>query len=320
MKNISKYNFIIISIIILAGSIIFVNIVIAGCAITTTTTTTPVMTTTTVGSSGNCLCVESNGAYTCWDTINNECCSSCGTCPPQWACSEVPLGCYESTSGYFWKDNCEDNCHFGYNCYPGFVCSYAFLGQYSTLSGCEACCSESGCNATTYYSCNPDPDNPRCVVDSGGSYTSWAYCEDNCGASNGGGGTTTTTIDGGGTTTTTTMGSTTTTTILPEPQPCMINYFELPERAWVGYPITGKWSASDWCDDCDVDCTPYIGTGFDEYKFTLEQSGTYNYTLTCYGEGGIDERTESATVEALNLPWWREIIPVLPGFLRGIFR
>ena len=108
----------------------------------------------------------------------------------------------------------------------------------------------------------------------------------------------------------------------------MINYFELPERAWAGYPITGRWSASDWCDDCDVSCTPYpecvwrqdnIGTGFDEYKFTLEQSGTYNYTLTCYGEGGIDERTEFATVEALNLPWWREIIPVLPGFLRGIW-
>ena len=119
---------------------------------------------------------------------------------------------------------------------------------------------------------------------------------------------------------------------LPQTEPCMINYFELPERAWVGYPITGRWSASDWCDDCDVDCTSYpecvwklnnIGIGdigANEYKFTLEQSGTYNYTLTCYGEGGIDERTEFATVEALNLPWWREIIPVLPGFLRGIFR
>jgi len=115
--------------------------------------------------------------------------------------------------------------------------------------------------------------------------------------------------------------------VLPETQPCMINYFELPERAWVGYPITGRWSASDWCDDCDVSCTPYpecvwkkdsIGTGFDEDKFTIEQSGTYYYTLTCYGPGGIDERTEPATVKALNLPWWREIIPVLQGFLGGV--
>jgi hypothetical protein len=106
----------------------------------------------------------------------------------------------------------------------------------------------------------------------------------------------------------------------------MINYFELPQRAWVGYPITGRWSASDWCDDCDVSCTPYpecvwkkdsIGTGFGENEFTITQSGTYDYTLTCYGSGGIDERTESATVEVLNLPWWREIIPVLQGFLGG---
>ena len=111
-------------------------------------------------------------------------------------------------------------------------------------------------------------------------------------------------------------------------EPCMISYFELPARAWVGYSIIGRWAASDWCDDCDVTCTPYpecvwkqnnIGL-WDEYKFKLSQSGTYNYTLTCYGPGGIDERQETATVQAINLPWWREIIPVLPGFLRGIWR
>ena len=166
----------------------------------------------------------------------------------------------------------------------------------------------------------------------------WTYptagdmCPDECrnnadcrGSGNGGSG------NGGGTTTTT-GAAVTTTTSPPEPSPCVIDYFELPLRAWVGYPITGRWSASDWCDDCDVDCTSYpecvwklnnIGIGdigADEYKFTLSQSGIYDYTLTCYGQGGIDERTETATVEALNLPWWREIIPVLPGFLRGIFR
>jgi hypothetical protein len=102
---------------------------------------------------------------------------------------------------------------------------------------------------------------------------------------------------------------------------CMINYFELPERAWVGYPIIGKWSAGAWCDNCDVSCTPYpectweqdsIGIGFDEHEFTLLQPGIYNYTLSCYGQGGTDKKTESATVEALNLPWWQEINPVLP--------
>jgi len=111
--------------------------------------------------------------------------------------------------------------------------------------------------------------------------------------------------------------------------PCMINYFEFPKRAWVGYSITGKWSASDWCVDCDVTCTPYpecvwkqdnIGTGFDEHEFTLEQSGDYIYTLTCYKQGGRDQKQVTVSLEALNLPWWREIIPVLPGFLRGIWK
>ena len=111
--------------------------------------------------------------------------------------------------------------------------------------------------------------------------------------------------------------------------PCMINYFEFPKRAWVGYSITGRWSASDWCVDCDVTCTPYpecawkqdnIGTGFDEHKFTLEQSGNYIYTLTCYKQGGRDQKQVTVSLEALNLPWWREIIPVLPGFLRGIWK
>jgi len=111
--------------------------------------------------------------------------------------------------------------------------------------------------------------------------------------------------------------------------PCMINYFEFPKRAWVGYSITGRWSASDWCVDCDVTCTPYpecvwkqdnIGTGFDEHEFTLEQSGDYIYTLTCYKQGGRDQKQVTVSLEALNLPWWREIIPVLPGFLRGIWK
>ena len=112
--------------------------------------------------------------------------------------------------------------------------------------------------------------------------------------------------------------------------PCMINYFEfLQKRAWVGYPITGRWSASAWCVDCDVTCTPYpecvwqqdnIGIGFDEHEFTLEQSGDYTYTLTCYKQGGRDQKQVTVSLEALNLPWWREIIPVLQGFLGGVWR
>jgi len=137
------------------------------------------------------------------------------------------------------------------------------------------------------YSCNKS--NWTCYQDSSGIYSSLSRCQDAC----------------------------------VEP-PCMIDYFEFPKRAWVGYSITGKWSASTWCEDCDVTCSPYpecvwkqnnIGIGFDEYKFTIKKSGTYTYTLTCYKQGGADQRQATVILEALNLPWWREIIPVLPGSL-----
>jgi len=137
------------------------------------------------------------------------------------------------------------------------------------------------------YSCNES--TWTCYQNSSGIYSSLSRCQDAC----------------------------------VEP-PCMIDYFEFPKRAWVGYSITGKWSASTWCKDCDVTCSPYpecvwkennIGIGFDEYKFTIKQSGTYTYTLTCYKQGGADQRQATVILEALNLPWWREIIPVLPGSL-----
>jgi len=290
-------------------------------ATTTTTTTQPSTTTTTSGGSGNCLCLKSNGGRYCWDTINNKSCSGCAC---EWSCSQSPLGCYPSNGGYLWQSDCNNNCYVGYNCNSGGLCQVAFQGTYKTLSGCQACCGQP-CSSATYYSCNTS--TWTCSENSNGSYSSLTTCNNNCNPPSNG--TTTTTSSNG--TTTTTGAATTTTISSPESQPCMINYFELPLKAWVGYSITGRWSASDWCDDCDVDCTPYpecvwkqdsIGIGdigSNEYELTLEQSGTYNYTLTCYGPGGIDERTEPVTVKAFNLPWWQEIIPVLQGFLRGIW-
>jgi len=276
-------------------------------------------TTSTNSGSGNCVCInaDGSGARYCWDTINNKCCTGCKC---EFSCNSSSATCSASNGGYLWSSSCESNCYNGYNCTSGGSCVSAFLGTYTSLSGCQACCGQS-CGIVTYYSCNTS--TWTCSEDSSGNYSSSNSCNNHCNPSSFS--TTTTTTNGA--TTTTTNGAATTTTTLPETQPCMINYFELPERAWVGYPITGRWSASDWCDDCDVSCTPYpecvwkkdsIGTGFDEDKFTIEQSGTYYYTLTCYGPGGIDERTEPATVKALNLPWWREIIPVLQGFLGGV--
>ena len=293
------------------------------------------------------------GAYYCpgyWD--GSDCCSwSCKSCD-KLVPKTIPSWCFDNTtattkekekkkyyyntcnrSGWPWNwtwkcvltshtrpgdDVCQVDADCGnggtttpkYSCNTStWECSENSNGVYSSLSVCEDNCKPSGtlsCPGNDYcYACNKT--TYHCYKSSAGPYATLNMCKNHCREPSTG---------------------PPSPPPPPETEPCMINYFELPERAWVGYPITGKWSASDWCDDCDVDCTPYpgcvwkedsIGTGFDEYKFTIEQSGTYNYTLTCYGEGGIDERTETATVEALNLPWWREIIPVLQGFLRGIW-
>ena len=320
MKKISKYNFIIIFIIILIGSISIVRVAIAACA-TTTTTTKPSSSTTTTTVSGpvtkykctvvnnlNQCIVDSNGIYTSK--------SSCElACPDYFSCSKSPLGCYPSSSGYIWKDACENNCYYGFNCYPGYVCSYGFLGNYTSLGSCELCCKNPDpCN--TYYSCNPDPNNPRCVVDSGGSYASWSYCADNCGSN-------------GGNPPPTSPPPTSPPPTIPETEPCIISYLRLPSKAWVNYSITGTWLASDWCNDCDINCSPYpacvwqeegIGTGPDENSFILEQAGTYYYTLICHGDDDEDSISDSIKVDAFNIPWWQEIIPVLPSFLRGIWK
>ena len=186
------------------------------------------------------------------------------------------------------------------------VCRCVTVYSYTPCSSDSACIGGGPSNGGTPSPPPPPPPLPpppkyscnkstwTCSQDSSGKYSSPSSCRDAC----------------------------------VEP-PCMIDYFEFPKRAWVGYSITGRWSASDWCVDCDVTCTPYpecvwkqdnIGTGFDEHEFTLEQSGDYIYTLTCYKQGGRDQKQVTVSLEALNLPWWREIIPVLPGFLRGIWK
>jgi len=232
-----------------------------------------------------------------WYIVNpgNECekdadCQNGGTTPP----TTVKYSCNTST----------------------WTCSQDSNGVYSSLATCQSNCKKPpgtlSCPGNDYcYACNKS--TYQCYQNKNGPYTSKAMCQKYCKKP---------------TTTPTSSPPTSPPPTLPETEPCMISYFELPARAWVGYPITGRWSASDWCDDCDVDCTPYpecvwkqnnIGL-WDEHKFKLSQSGTYTYTLTCYGEGGADKRQETTEVKAINLPWWREIIPVLPGFLRGIWR
>ncbi|MGC8944345.1 MAG: hypothetical protein ACP5J8_01610, partial [Minisyncoccia bacterium] len=56
--------------------------------------------------------------------------------------------------------------------------------------------------------------------------------------------------------------------------------------------------------------------------FKITTPGTYSFKLTCTGKNG-----ETATddfrlkaVKAINLPIWREIIPNLGAFLKGLIK
>ncbi|HUS49469.1 MAG TPA: hypothetical protein VMZ91_04855, partial [Candidatus Paceibacterota bacterium] len=104
-----------------------------------------------------------------------------------------------------------------------------------------------------------------------------------------------------------------------------------PLRVWVGSVIKGLVSTNAFCETCTVESTDTWGNDPDpkvyamtlnngynaDEEFKINTSGTYYFTLTCQGSDpdDIDEDTTSLqVVEAINLPWWREIIPVLPGF------
>ncbi len=146
-------------------------------------------------------------------------------------------------------------------------------------------------------------------------------------------------------TTDTTEPPTTDTTEPSPPAPtCQISEFSInnktnedtnPLRVWVNASLKGYVSVNDSCTKCTVTSNDtwgnppqtydiiFIDTRFTE-SFEIPTSGTYFFKLLCIGDpdnpDDFDEDTASLqTVEALNLPWWQEIIPVLRGFLGGVW-
>jgi hypothetical protein len=126
--------------------------------------------------------------------------------------------------------------------------------------------------------------------------------------------------------------------------PCIINKFELPKRAWVDIETIASWSTNN-CTTAEINCisddciegvenlSGSVEPGFDQNKnFTIYAPGTYRYELEACGPNNCDTYVNEIAfggtgdpyieIEALHLPWWQEIIPVLPdnlqGFLRGI--
>ncbi|MDD2677828.1 MAG: hypothetical protein WC288_00240 [Candidatus Paceibacterota bacterium] len=257
---------------------------------------------------------------------NADCGGSTTTTPPsssRWSCSVNQKQCHQNTNGAFTSySSCMAYCNPSstptptaapppstrYSCNTSTGQCYAkSSGSYSSLSSCQAACKPSSSTPTTTtttttltrYACNQE--NGTCYSNPNGPYSSIASCENNCFR-----------------------------------KPCTIDIFTIndkdtsPIRVWVTQLNQGHWSASDYCDNCNISCSPYpdclwqkdnIGTGGPGaiYQFKLKEYGSYTYTLTCFNSFG-DRPSETLQVNAVNLPWWREIIPVLPGSLWGIIK
>jgi len=104
-----------------------------------------------------------------------------------------------------------------------------------------------------------------------------------------------------------------------------------PLIVWVNALLKGYFSVNDVCISCEVtsndnwnktyDPLPLGGNVTEQFK--INTAGIYSYTLECVGTDPEDIVTDTLslqTVKAINLPWWREIIPNLGGFLRGMIR
>ena len=82
---------------------------------------------------------------------------------------------------------------------------------------------------------------------------------------------------------------------------------------------------NDWYDNpLERQTTPDspLNTSHDTIV-TPDKKGIFKYEITCDGESVEAEATtdtEDVEVNVIQLPWWREVIPNLQGFLRGLFR
>ncbi len=126
---------------------------------------------------------------------------------------------------------------------------------------------------------------------------------------------------------------------------CVTSLEVTPMSRFLGYPITVTWDINeDNCDTntCILSCNDanigsdnygqeaYPDCGLDE-AWTLtslqgsinidpKYSGKYTYSIHCdslSGDSSYDGDFTTDPVKIAPLPWWREIIPTLTGFLRG---
>ncbi len=142
----------------------------------------------------------------------------------------------------------------------------------------------------------------------------------------------TTTITVSTTTTTTIITTTTTPPTTIFPSSCNIILESDYLARFLGYSFLLNWSTIN-CINCEASCInidseqdasdscgnwtgsiPNMGSR----EIIPSQSGKYRYIINCDGDLGMIAGITSIDVKVAPLPWWREIIPKLSGFLRGV--
>jgi len=262
-------------------------------------------------------------------TTNTEC--SGETTVTKYTCSGIPnYTCSEDSNGtYSSLSSCQSACvsptPTRYSCNTSNWTCFVNPNSIYTLAECQIVCQPGGilhCPGNDYcYACNKS--TYQCYHLKSGTYSTLSSCQKACKPPS-------------------------SPPIIPPVSPpptCQIFEFSLngktnedqdPLIVWVKASLKGYFSVNDTCKICTVSSNDIWGNPLKTYSITtldsdftetfkIETAGTYAYTLKCIGTDPEDIATDALslqTVQAVNLPWWREIIPYLnlQGFLRGLLK
>jgi len=229
------------------------------------------------------------------------------------------------------------------------VCSQARCIE-TTGSGKDECATDKDCLPIQKYSC--DQTTGQCYADDSGTYEGLESCKEKCQI------TPPTTEPPPSTTSTTTpppppppppesdcvINYFTINDKCNVDGKCSHSQQKTPLTFWVNQSLTGAFSVSN-CNYCVVISNDTWGNptkyypidpsvlNYEEKDFKIKTPGTYHFTLKCSktksgdslekcneGNDCVVDDISLKEVQIMAIPFWHEIIPVLPGFLRGLFR
>ncbi len=238
---------------------------------------------------------------------------------------------YNDSSYYKECPNGNSDCPAKFSCSPYQGCIAGLTGDYDSRENCEQKCKKRCTRANYCGGYNTDTSNPECMSNSD--------CK-KCITSGTNKGTCSPSGTGAWC-----KGNEECQSLLP----CTITISAQPKSILLGRSATLRWTPTN-CYSCKTttfyngnfipsDDPDYIDGWNTEIwistttppTFNLNEThntsvkptktGDYTYQIECFKEDGTlsTPPKAQATVKVLLTPFWREIIPFLPGFLRGLF-